>query len=35
MIKKYVNGAKLLFARVEEINQEIQENNILIISQGA
>ena len=32
MIKKDINGAKLLFSRVEEINNKRQENNILIIS---
>lgn len=32
MIKKDVNGAKLLFSRVEEINNKRQENNALIIS---
>ena len=32
MIKKDVNGAKLLFSRIEEINNKRQENNILIIS---
>jgi len=32
MIKKDVNGAKLLFSRVEEINNKRQENNTLIIS---
>ncbi len=32
MIKKDVNGAKLLFSRVEEINNKRQKNNTLIIS---
>jgi len=32
MIKKDINGAKLLFSRIEEINNKRQENNILIIS---
>ncbi len=32
MIKKDVNGAKLLFSRIEEINNKRQENNTLIIS---
>ena len=31
MIKKDINGAKLLFSRIEEINNKRQENNILII----
>jgi hypothetical protein len=32
MIKKDINGAKILFYRVEEINNKRQENNSLIIS---
>ena len=32
MIKKDINGAKMLFSRVEEINNKRQENNTLIIS---
>lgn len=32
MVKKDVNGAKLLFSRVEEINAKRQENNALIIA---
>jgi len=32
MIKKDINGAKLLFSRIEEINNKRQQNNILIIS---
>jgi hypothetical protein len=32
MIKKDINGAKLLFSRIEEINNKRQENNTLIIS---
>jgi hypothetical protein len=32
MIKKDINGAKILFSRVEEINNKRQENNSLIIS---
>lgn len=32
MIKKDINGAKLLFSRVEEINNKRQKNNTLIIS---
>jgi hypothetical protein len=32
MMKVDVNGAKLLFSRIEEINLKRQENNTLIIS---
>jgi uncharacterized protein YoxC len=32
MIKKDVNGAKLLFSRVQEINNKRQDNNSLILS---
>jgi len=32
MIKKDVNGAKLLFSRIEQINNKRQDNNNLIIS---